>query len=131
MTEKNDPTGLLDFARDFGSTRLVPPDQLPPRPPLPWPLKTTSDPLPKVRGDALDTIWMRGRQWAVTSYGMEALNGLYAIDVDRLLGGVQYLPHHMHGKTWVDIDDFAVVFCVAVAMHTNPAVLAAFGRRQS
>jgi hypothetical protein len=54
-------------------------------------------------------VYWRGRQWAVTSYGIEALDGTYHIakgrewqDEDRGYGWV----HHMEEKEWVDLGDF-------------------------
>ena len=32
-----------------------------------------------IRGDALPPLLWRGRQWAVTDYGIEALDGTYSL----------------------------------------------------
>ena len=57
---------------------------------------------------ALSTILWQGRQWAVTTYGVEARDGTYAIEAVALWdtedGGWVW---HMAGKGWVDLDDFA------------------------
>jgi hypothetical protein len=63
----------------------------------------------KVRGEPLDKIYWQGRQWAVTSHGLENRDGTYAIDKSRLweqeddYGWVR----HMAEKVWVDLPDFA------------------------
>lgn len=71
------------------------------------------------RGEAPERIWWSGRQWCVTAYGIEALDGTYPIERTRLL---ERLPRHswmehMAGKTWVDMDDFATAWLVAIALH--------------
>lgn len=38
----------------------------------------------RVRGEALHPVLWRGKQWAVTEYGVEALDGTYAIEKARL-----------------------------------------------
>lgn len=73
----------------------------------------------EVRGEAPENILWRGRQWAVTKFGLEALDGTYAIEAGRL--------HEDHGdstwiiqvgrKTWVDKADFATAFMVAIVLH--------------
>lgn len=73
----------------------------------------------EVRGEAPENILWRGRQWAVTEFGLEALDGSYAIGAGRL--------HEDHGgstwiiqvgrKTWVDKADFATAFMVAIVLH--------------
>jgi hypothetical protein len=87
----------------------------------------------KVRGQALSAIWWRGRQWAVTAYGIECLDGTYVIERERLLE----LPHgswpeHMAGKIWVDIDEFATAWLIALLLHgyktKRKDLLDAFGR---
>jgi len=72
----------------------------------------------KVRGEDLDPIWWRGRQWAVTAFGIEALDGTYTIKADRLAEDIGHAwPAHVCGKTWVDQDDFCTAWLVAIAMH--------------
>jgi hypothetical protein len=71
------------------------------------------------RGEPIGDILWRGRQWAVTDYGLEALDGSYPIAAERL--------HESHsgstwiiqvgGKTWVDKADFATAFMVAIVLH--------------
>lgn len=70
------------------------------------------------RGDILGTIWWRGRQWAVTSDGVEALDGTYFIAKDRLTENMKHAwPAHVTQKTWVDREDFCTAWLVALAMH--------------
>jgi hypothetical protein len=70
-------------------------------------------------GEDLDEIWWQGRQWAVTSYGIECRDGSYHIEADRLFENAQYggWPAHMAHKVWVDIEDFCTAWLVAIAMH--------------
>ena len=63
-----------------------------------------------------EPVYWRGRQWAATAYGVEALDGSYTIEGERLweddfqpwtvghegLGWVA----HMAEKVWVDVADF-------------------------
>lgn len=80
----------------------------------------------------LDEIWWRGKQWAVTAYGIECLNGDYEIEADRLAEGFpedeggdssdgilfdDTWAVHMAEKNWVDIDEFATAWLVALALH--------------
>jgi hypothetical protein len=71
------------------------------------------------RGEGLSEIWWQGRQWAVTSYGLESRNGRYVIERDRLLQDADTYGWvaHVGKKSWVDTDDFATAYLVAVAMH--------------
>jgi hypothetical protein len=79
-----------------------------------------------VRGEALHPIWWRGKQWAETPYGIECLDGTYAIERDRLAEDLDndgsWLAH-MGEKTWVDPEEFATTWLVALAFHgvTIPA----------
>lgn len=73
----------------------------------------------KIRGEDLHPVWWRGRQWAVTAYGIERLDGAYTIEADRLTelmesGG---WPEHMGGKRWVDTEEFATAWLVALVLH--------------
>lgn len=76
----------------------------------------------KLRGETLSEIWWQGRQWAVTSHGIEARDGTYTIAKDRLRDGhTNEHPYswigHLSGKSWMDLDDFATAYFVAIAMH--------------
>ena len=55
-------------------------------------------------------IW-QGRQWAVTEYGIEARNGTYHIEKERLLE--QPWEKHVPRKAWVDKADFLTALIVA------------------
>jgi len=75
-----------------------------------------------LRGERLNEIWWQGRQWAVTSHGIEARDGTYEIAKDRLREEhAREHPYswiaHLSGKSWIDLDDFATAYFVAVAMH--------------
>jgi hypothetical protein len=93
----------------------------------------------RVRGDKLDEVWWRGRQWAVTEYGIERLDGGYTIEAADLVWGFNNYPWyqwpaHMSGKRWVDIDEFTTAWMVAVLMHhkadqiDSEVLLTLFGR---
>lgn len=73
------------------------------------------------RGEVLDEVWWQGRQWAVTSYGIERRDGTYAIEADRLaqghIPGVPFWPAQLAGKTHTDLPDFLTAYLVAVALH--------------
>jgi hypothetical protein len=79
------------------------------------------DPTPvHCRGEPLDEVWWSGRQWAVTSHGIERRNGCYTIASERLGEGAdtQYgWPAHMSGKSWIDIDDFMTAWLIALTLH--------------
>ncbi len=78
------------------------------------PIEYSDNPVP-VRGDPLHRILWRGRQWAVTEYGIECLDGTYPIERDRL--GTEPWPMHVTGKMWVDSDDFTTAWLVALSLH--------------
>jgi hypothetical protein len=69
----------------------------------------------KCRGERLHRIYWQGRQWAVTSYGIECRDGCYVIAKHRYeenepdYGWVM----HMSGKEWVDLHDFAEALRIA------------------
>lgn len=76
------------------------------------------------RGEALHEIWWRGRQWAVTSYGVECLDGSYSFEATRLAEGLHGSGPveaswcvHMAENGWVDVDDFATAWLVALSLH--------------
>jgi hypothetical protein len=86
-----------------------------------------------VRGDALDEIWWRGRQWAVTAYGIECLDGTYVIEGSWLMGDMEEYPwlRHMAEKIWVDIDEFATAWMIALLLHGHGAKVDAGHIRKS
>jgi hypothetical protein len=73
----------------------------------------------KLRAETLDPIWWRGRQWAVTAFGIEKLDGTYTIAADRLRENVAEWPwtSQMAMKNWVDVPDFMTAWLVALALH--------------
>ena len=55
-------------------------------------------------------------------HGIEARDGTYTIAKDRLREGhTNEHPYswigHLSGKSWIDLDDFATAYFVAIAMH--------------
>jgi hypothetical protein len=88
-------------------------------------IQTDTTPIPlHGLGEELSEVWWRGKQWAVTAYGIEALNGTYVIAADRLDEGMRAgapleasICVHMSEKDWVDQDDFVTAWLVALAMH--------------
>lgn len=83
---------------------------------LPPTYESTTD--VRVTGEALqEPIYWKGRQWAVTSYGIEARNGKYLIKGERVwednrsYGWVE----HMAEKEWVDLSDFVEALRLARA----------------
>jgi hypothetical protein len=80
-------------------------------------IETSREPV-KVRGEALNEVWWRGKQWAVTAYGIEYLDGTYVAEASRLAEQPDYpWPMHMAEKTWVDIDDFTTAWMAALLLH--------------
>ena len=110
-------------------------DNIPPRPRRGVNrIETNTEPV-KVRGEGLHDIWWRGKQWAVTAYGIESLDGTYVAEAARLTENPDYpWPMHMAEKIWVDIDEFTTAWMVALLLHgkadkVNPvAIREMFGR---
>ena len=78
-----------------------------------------------VTGEPLaEPVHWRGKQWAVTSHGIEARDGKYAIAGNRVWE--ETLGHgwidHMSEKDWVDIHDFAEALRIARARWPKPVV---------
>ena len=71
---------------------------------------------------AVVTNSRRGRQWAVTKFGIECRDGSYAIAGDRYEEDEPNYSwvQHMAGKDWVDIEDFAEAMRVARRMKRSP-----------
>jgi hypothetical protein len=83
----------------------------------------------ELRSEPLDEIWWQGRQWAVTSYGLECRDGTYAIEAHRLWErgcGDWPWPMQISGKGWEDIHDFCTAFIIALSLHPRPAKSKAF-----
>ena len=71
-----------------------------------------------VTGEALQQpIYWKGRQWAVTSYGIEARDGKYLIKGDQVWedNDGHGLVEHMEEKEWVDLSDFVEALRLARA----------------
>jgi hypothetical protein len=66
----------------------------------------------------LSRILLKGKQWAVTTYGLEALDGTYATPKGRL--GESDWFEHMSRKTWVDVADFEAMLTEARRIHGIP-----------
>jgi len=68
-----------------------------------------------------DIYWI-GRQWAVTGFGMQAVNqkhgGQFDIPVERLWD--DDLPKGAREQKWFNPDDFAKGLAIAQARHTRP-----------
>lgn len=72
----------------------------------------------RVTGEPLaEPVYWRGKQWAVTSYGIEARDGKYPIAGNRVWEETQGHGwiEHMSEKGWVDIHDFAEALRIARA----------------
>lgn len=73
-----------------------------------------------IRDQEIGEVWWRGKQWAVTDFGIEALDGTYPIEKNRLLEDFDIdrpWPVHLSVKTWVDSDEFATAFMVGLILH--------------
>ncbi|MCL4068339.1 hypothetical protein M3484_17370 [Pseudomonas sp. GX19020] len=73
------------------------------------------------RTDNLSRIIWKGRQWAVTEYGIERCDGkTYAIRRHVLIPGKEYSwIQHMGGKGWVDMPDFTAALGVAFLFFSH------------
>jgi hypothetical protein len=73
-----------------------------------------------------DIYWV-GRQWAVTGYGMQAidqkLNGIFDIEVSSLWD--DSLSERMHALTWLNVADFEKGLAAARRHYPQPARQAA------
>jgi hypothetical protein len=69
-----------------------------------------------------DIFWV-GRQWAVTGYGMQAidqrLKGKYDLEISRLWDNG--LPESLQADGWLNIEDFRKGLSVARKRHPEPA----------
>lgn len=75
-------------------------------------------------------VFWQGRQWCVTDYGIETIKrDRYYIEAERLgdltdgrdrdvRPGAERM-RHTGGKTWVDIEDLAAAFAVALQVHAG------------
>ena len=114
----NDPKPPTSVARYHSAEAWVARD-IPPRPKRETPEIAIDRTPVTVRGEALQDVWWRGRQWAVTTFGIEALDGTYVIKADRLADNMAEhpWPTHMAGKRWCDVDEFATAWMIALLLH--------------
>ena len=80
--------------------------------------------LPKVRGEKPSKILYRNDQWAVTTFGIECLDGTYAIKKDAIKTTHPNYSwqKHMAGKNWVEIDEFIDALKMAMKIHFDEDV---------
>jgi hypothetical protein len=73
------------------------------------------------RGDPLSPVIWQGRQWAATTFGLEARDGCYFIQADRLWENEEQYGwvRHLASKTWVDLDDLAEAVRIARRVHNH------------
>jgi hypothetical protein len=73
----------------------------------------------EIIGDEINTMLWRGRQWAVTTSGIQRLDGTYDIEAGRLHENIRTCgwPERMSQKDDVDIDDFITAWLVALTLH--------------
>ncbi len=99
----------------------------PPRPRRGTPCIAIDDTPVSIRGEELSEVWWRGRQWAVTSDGLESLDGRYVIESERLRQGIGEpgggWPAHMAIKRWADPDEFTTAWMIALILHGHAASL--------
>lgn len=86
------------------------------------PIDIAKDITVHVRGEKLHKIIWKGKQWAVTEYGIERLDGTYAIskkEVNEVAISKSNTcwPVHITNKVWVDADDFTTAWLVSIAVH--------------
>ena len=78
----------------------------------------------RVTGEALaEPVYWKGRQWAVTSHGIEARDGRYHIARNRAweeTSGHGWIEH-MEEKEWVDLQDFTEALRIARARWPKKA----------
>lgn len=87
-----------------------------------WPLQYSAD---NTAGDRAETFGLgriiyKGRQWAVTSDGLERCDGgTYFIRTEALdpPGDGYSWPDHLAAKAWCDWPDFVAAYAVAVLVH--------------
>ena len=91
----------------------------------------------RCRGQRLSyPIYWRGRQWAVTRYGVECRDGFYCIEISRIwedefnsqLYG--WVEHMACTKDWVDVGDFVEALRLARSLawvqHQNQSLTRPF-----
>lgn len=82
--------------------------------------------IPRVHLHHGGEVWWVGKQWVVTSLGMEPHKDAdYFVDAgslddtcpDQPPGTMPDWLVHMGGKSWIDLEDFFTAFCVALILH--------------
>jgi hypothetical protein len=74
----------------------------------------------QLQGEPLsEPIYWEGRQWAVTSAGIEKRDGTYFVDAARLWEeeNVHGWVMHMSEKNWIDLQDFVNALILARIIH--------------
>jgi hypothetical protein len=94
----------------------------------------------KVKGEPLGKILWKGTQWAVTEYGLECRDGLYAVSHQNMWANLPRAPRnqeitkdsvfhywfvHIRGKDWCD------KFDLYHAMHAFVLLFDQNGRREN
>jgi len=75
--------------------------------------------------EAKREVYWAGRQWCVTDYGLETIAPDYyyiaAAELGELTLGIASVTaerfRHVSEKGWVDVEDFAAAFAVALEVH--------------
>lgn len=82
----------------------------------------------KCVGEPLDSVLWQGKQWAVTTYGLECRDGCYHVESHYLWDCVPkkdaseedafiYWWQHISGKNWVDKDDIDAALQAFVLLY--------------
>jgi hypothetical protein len=75
--------------------------------------------------EAKREVYWAGRQWCVTDYGLETITPdsyyIAASELGELTSGIASVTaerfRHVSEKGWVDVEDFAAAFAVALEVH--------------
>ncbi len=79
-------------------------------------------PVPVTGDDCAFTLW-RGRQWGVTEFGVERLDGRFAIpfsDLEAVRGKLFDWPERVAEQDGIDLEDFVTAFGIALAVAADP-----------
>lgn len=76
---------------------------------------------------ALRMVYWTGRQWCVTDHGLETVDpDAYYVGAPQLFTLTDGISEpmaermrHITEKTWVDVEDFAAAFAIALAIHSD------------
>lgn len=74
-------------------------------------------------GEKLDEVVWANNQWAVTTFGLEALDGRYSIRKSNLADDITgnplwSWPEHMAAKGWSDVPQFNTAWLIALLVHS-------------